>query len=544
MRIAQLTLAGRDVWPDLHVDRFDKLLNVFHAPPCSGKSTLAQLAGQVLYGSAEWDDGDGGPWRRPFRQPLPTAEGSLLVETPRGHFLLRQYCDGGRRGRRTISSLDNSIVDRQTVETLHANLPPQLLSRLYLVDFSELPRVDWLLDQLAAKDRLARQQWQRPQTEQPRSTVSAPAGPPRQASDILAQLTNGQLVQIRLEPSERQTPSSWTVVIVNRANRRLSLDALTEAQHDQLYLALTLALTSSHARRGIQLPLVLDEPFLRQDASGTAAMASVLRQFARDGQQLLVFTEDAYAVRCFRSLGEQPRSLKQLRRQKLSPAPEPHAVSPAGPTIRLAQSTEMATETATDDTVKPTINREATVRLANHGGDTFYLGESSSLEHFPVLGDSTATRFARLEIHTVGDLLAADAGKVARQLQRPDITAAVVAMWQSHMGLICFVPELSLADAQVLSAAGIVGPDDLAKIDADEFYAAVEQFLSSDRGRRFAKARGRYQRGCLSTWRCGAERHRRRWEQSRTRYSWPCVSSHQHPEAQSEDLEPQSEGAA
>jgi len=92
------------------------------------------------------------------------------------------------------------------------------------------------------------------------------------ASDVLAQLTDGQLVQIHLQRQGRRA------VVVDRTGRSLEIESLTLAQHDAIYLALTLALVGSYARRGIQLPLILDEPFLRQDAASAAAMAGVLEE--------------------------------------------------------------------------------------------------------------------------------------------------------------------------------------------------------------------------------------------------------------------------
>jgi len=80
--------------------------------------------------------------------------------------------------------------------------------------------------------------------------------------------------------------------VIDRAGRVLDLGELSPTQQDQLYLALTLALVSSFGSRAIDLPLVLDEPFLRQDAAGAATMSGVLDEFAREGRQVLVFTED------------------------------------------------------------------------------------------------------------------------------------------------------------------------------------------------------------------------------------------------------------
>ena len=68
---------------------------------------------------------------------------------------------------------------------------------------------------------------------------------------------------------------------------------------------------------------------------------------------------------------------------------------------------------------------------------------------FPVLGNDTALVFSSLGIRTVEDLLAADAADVARRLAHPAVTADAVRLWQQHTSLMCFVPGVSLVDAQV-----------------------------------------------------------------------------------------------
>ena len=579
MRISQLTLTGRGNWADLHIDHLNQRLNVLHGPPRSGKSTLAQLLGQLLDGTEENHEAN---------EPATLdAEGSMLVETRRGHFLLRRYYDGNRQIRRTVSALDHSSSLRPAqrlrhdeLASLHDELPPRWLSQFLSADFSKPPRIDWLLGQLHHRgdgrrvrtgrhpqslkqmgqllDELDGQIAQIARANQPvdrtlherttrlttlaeglRQQVDAarglfaeqsrprrrrpswwptdaltddtparlrqspePEGGPWRASDILARLTDGQLVQIRLQADGAEDHPIQNLVVLTRENRRLAFDALTEAQHDQLHLALILALAATYSAEGIRLPLVLDEPFLRQDEAGTAAMAGQLRRFAQLGLQLFVLTGDAHAVRCFESAGVKTIDLEQLRRPL--DMPEPEAQPQEASTIRLARTNESA---------KP----QTAVR---HGTDTFHLGESTSLEHFPVLGSDTAERFARLGLHSVGDLLAADSSHVAEQLHQPEVTPGVVTMWQSHLGLICFVPEVSFADAQVLSAVGIFAPDDLPKTDADEFYAAVERLLASDRGQRLAQAKNRFRRGRLSTLRSGAQRHHQRWQEAQKRYTW------------------------
>jgi uncharacterized protein YhaN len=303
------------------------------------------------------------------------------------------------------------------------------------------------------------------------------------ASDILAQLTNGKLVQIRLERDGRSP------VVIDHLGRAHELGELSTEAHDQLYLALTLALVGSFSRRGIHLPLVLDEPFLRIDAASSAAMAGVLAEFARTGHQVIVFTEDLDALRRFESLNASVFDLAGLRRQV---APEPRAeVTTSETTLtRLVRETEDGTRT-------PVLQ----FRTAETSAEPqYYLTEESSLAEFPVLGSGTTEAFSKIKIVNVGQLLAADAGVIAEQLSRKQITADTVALWQSHMRLMCSVPGLTLNDAQVLTACGIRSFTQLRDAVPIELEATIREFLKSDRGQRFAGSTSHFNASQIREW--------------------------------------------
>ncbi len=324
------------------------------------------------------------------------------------------------------------------------------------------------------------------------------------ASDVLAQLTGGQLTQIRLNRD------GGAAGVIDAAGRTLALDALTAAQQDQLYLALTLALTSSLSSRGVDLPLLLDEPFLRQDPAGAATMAGVLVEFCRDGRQAIVFTEDREAVRRFTSLGVEVRDIDLLRRGSAVQAPA--TLTDVEPVVRVVRQPVDAPPRALRLAGGPVAPRDER--------EVYYLSLAASLAEFPVLGRDTAAVFADLGILTVDDLLAADAADVARRLNRPAVSAATVRLWQSHMSLMCFVPSVSLVDAQVLAACDIGSPEALFTIDVPLLADAVSRLLASPRGRRFASSAERCSRQRLSELQKLARRQRDRWHEASGRYPW------------------------
>ena len=108
--------------------------------------------------------------------------------------------------------------------------------------------------------------------------------------------------------------------MVNRVGATVGLGSLTAAERDQVYLSFCLALVSTAVREGVELPLVLDDPFLRLDARGTAALAAVLEEFGRRGHQILLFTEQAGAAERLTSLGVDVRDILSLRRWGREPA--------------------------------------------------------------------------------------------------------------------------------------------------------------------------------------------------------------------------------
>jgi len=339
------------------------------------------------------------------------------------------------------------------------------------------------------------------------------------ASDLLAQLTNGQFVQIRLQHHEQrgheQQRHEPRATLIDHHGQPHTIESLSEAQCDQLYLALTLSLISAYARRNIYLPLILDEPFLRQNDVQTAIMVGVLDEFARAGHQLLTFTEDREARRRFAINNAALFDLEQLRKTSYV-APSAPITTESTPTVQIT-NTRIIRETY--DGHSTPVLKLASVEGDSKQDDLFYLTEASSINDFPVLGADTSAVFSRINIHSILDLLVADAAEVARQLGCANIETETVRLWQIHMGLMSHIPNLTLDDAQVLAAGGIHSPEDLFDADIEALLQSIEAFLSSDQGRRFAQARQRYSRSRLSGLRSSARRYRDRWQRARSRYS-------------------------
>jgi hypothetical protein len=116
------------------------------------------------------------------------------------------------------------------------------------------------------------------------------------ASRFFAALTDGQYVRI-------WTPLTDMSLRVDMADgTSLPLDVLSCGTREAVFLSLRLALVADFARRGVVLPLVLDDVLVNFDQLRAGAAARVLCQFAHQGHQVLMFTCHQHIVQLFQAL--------------------------------------------------------------------------------------------------------------------------------------------------------------------------------------------------------------------------------------------------
>ncbi len=95
-----------------------------------------------------------------------------------------------------------------------------------------------------------------------------------------------------------------------------------------------------------------------------------------------------------------------------------------------------------------------------------------------------AERLQSQGIHTVDELLHANAQSVAAILADKRIDGEIVQEWQRQAMLVCSVPNLRGHDAQMLVAVGIHNAEQLAQSNATTLHKAVATFASSKAGQR------------------------------------------------------------
>jgi uncharacterized protein YhaN len=118
----------------------------------------------------------------------------------------------------------------------------------------------------------------------------------QEASIYLNQLTEGRYCRV-------WTPLDEDVLLVDDGQgETLSAEVLSRGTREQLFLALRLSLAASYARRGANLPLILDDVLVNYDVGRAKAAAKVLRDFAKSGHQVLVFTCHEHLYKMFKSM--------------------------------------------------------------------------------------------------------------------------------------------------------------------------------------------------------------------------------------------------
>lgn len=118
----------------------------------------------------------------------------------------------------------------------------------------------------------------------------------REASSYLERLTGGRYVRVWVPLGER------ALRVDDSAGNSLAVEVLSRGTREQLFLSLRLALVGIYARRGVELPLVLDDVLVNFDARRARSAVDVLREFAEVGHQVLVFTCHEHLSAVFRQL--------------------------------------------------------------------------------------------------------------------------------------------------------------------------------------------------------------------------------------------------
>jgi uncharacterized protein YhaN len=118
----------------------------------------------------------------------------------------------------------------------------------------------------------------------------------QEASGYFSQMTQGRYRRV-------WTPVGERILRVEDAEGHwLPVEVLSRGAREQLFLSLRLSLAAHFARRGAPLPLIFDDVLVNFDMERAKAAAQVLRDFAAQGHQMLVFTCHEHIAKLFRGL--------------------------------------------------------------------------------------------------------------------------------------------------------------------------------------------------------------------------------------------------
>ena len=117
----------------------------------------------------------------------------------------------------------------------------------------------------------------------------------------------------------------------------------------------------------------------------------------------------------------------------------------------------------------------------------FYLQRDSQVVDAPSIGARMAERLENVGIITVDDLLNSDAATLAELLDHRRIDADVITAWQNQAILVCRIPMLRGHDAQLLVAAEITTPEEVAGYDALELFEIINPIAKSNEGKRILR---------------------------------------------------------
>lgn len=125
----------------------------------------------------------------------------------------------------------------------------------------------------------------------------------REASSYLSQLTDGKYVRVWTPLGRNQ------LRIDDSTGDSLPLEVLSRGTREAVFIALRLSLASAYARRGVMLPLVLDDVLVNFDGDRAYHAARTLKTFAELGHQVMMFTCHQHIVDLFHQIDVQVRQM-------------------------------------------------------------------------------------------------------------------------------------------------------------------------------------------------------------------------------------------
>lgn len=127
------------------------------------------------------------------------------------------------------------------------------------------------------------------------------------ASHYLQRFTLGKYTRIWTRLGEK------ALLVDDDQGQSLRVEHLSSGTREQVFLSIRLAMIRDFARKGTELPIVLDDVTVNFDQTRTEAAAQTLMEVAQQGQQILVLTCHLHFAQIFQQKGHEPIWLPALR---------------------------------------------------------------------------------------------------------------------------------------------------------------------------------------------------------------------------------------
>lgn len=253
--------------------------NAYHATITSLTSELKTACDEICEVEALWKELDG-----VTEQQLDTERQRLVDRRIKNDEKLRDACE--RRGRLGEQLLTLANDRRDAYVQLELARTEQRLKKA-ISRWHDLVCTSQLLESI----RRCYEQQRQPAALQ-------------EASIYLERFTEGRYRRVWTRLDQEM------LCVEDAQGQNMPVTALSRGTREPLMLALRLALVSQYARRGIRLPVVLDEVLVHLDMQRARATAEVLKDFAAaGGHQIFLFTCHKHLVSLFTEMGADVRLL-------------------------------------------------------------------------------------------------------------------------------------------------------------------------------------------------------------------------------------------
>lgn len=292
-----------------------------------------------------------------------------------------------------------------------------------------------------------------------------PAPVLREASRLLAEMTEGRYRDLFTERSR-----TTRLTVRNDSGLTLPLSSLSRGTLDQVALCVRIALVEEYARRGLHLPLVLDDVLSDSDGDRLLAAVRALHDLG-DSHQVLFFTCQERVAEAFETLGETVQLLPGSRGRVARVVTT--VATPGLATLSVAVESLPINDTAPFEEVEDRAERV-------QPSEPHWLRVDSPLTQIPSLGEQMSRRLGSIGVRSIAELIELDVESSPVPVDSLQIRLSQLRIWQAEARLLSCVPDLTGRDAQLLAAVGILSPLELAQSDADHLVRRIDR-LRGDR---------------------------------------------------------------